>query len=133
MADSTADVSNPLPDSASTTSAELSVDVPDHDDAEKDDDAPEMGAPPVEPITPNTARRASLLKQKSSFVSPTGAHIDKPKLGRRLSFSDESGENLVETNFSDKLHYSTGHTNFQQQQPPQNYGGGGKQGCCTIS
>jgi len=90
--------------------------------------------PMVDCVTPNT-RRASLLKQRSSFVSPTGQHLDKPKQGRRLSFSDEhAGEALVETNFSDKLHYSTGHTNYaaQQQQGPS-YSKPSKNGCCTIS
>jgi hypothetical protein len=91
------------------------------------------------PITdangPNSSakRKMSLLKQNSSFVSPTGAHIDKPKQGRRLSFSDETGESLVETNFSDKLHYSAGHTNFSMQQQSPNYSAPSKNGCCTIS
>ncbi|GMI05193.1 hypothetical protein TrLO_g13141 [Triparma laevis f. longispina] len=52
-----------------------------------------------EVVTPN--RRASLLKQRSSFLSPTGQHLDKPRQGRRLSFSDESGENLVENSAND--------------------------------
>jgi len=87
-------------------------------------------APPGGDVTPN--RRASLLKQKSSFLSPTGQHIDKPRQGRRLSFSDESGENLVHTNFSDSLHYSN-----KQAMMFNNGGadmsGGGSKGCCVIS
>ena len=76
----------------------------------------------------NKPRRGSLLKQNSAFMTVTGEHItDKPKKGRRLSFSDESGEKLVETAFSDKLHYSSGHT-FNNAP----VGGEEKKGCCVI-
>jgi len=76
-------------------------------------------------------RRNSLLKKESSFVTPSGEHIEPKKVGRRLSFSDESGAKLCETAFSDKLHYSSGHS-FIQATP---LGGGGQpsKGCCTIS
>ena len=72
-------------------------------------------------------------------MTPTGEHIDyKNKKGRRLSFSDESGEKLVETAFSDKLHYS----NNASSSTMQNFGGGGgggtstdsgSRGCCNVS
>ena len=81
-------------------------------------------------ITPN--RRASLLKQRSSFLSPTGQHLDKPRQGRRLSFSDESGEDLVKTNFSDSLHYSNKQSIMFNNTGAEMSGGGSK-GCCTVS
>ena len=61
-------------------------------------------------------------------MTPTGQHIDKPRQGRRLSFSDESGEKLVETAFSDSLHYSQKQGVFLQQQDE-----GGAKGCCSVS
>jgi len=76
-------------------------------------------------------RRNSLLKKSSSFVTPSGEHIEPKKIGRRLSFSDESGAKLCETAFSDKLHYSTGHSFIQTTQ--LGTGGGKSQGCCTVS
>ena len=81
--------------------------------------------------TPDKGRRNSLLKKSSSFVTPSGEHIEPKKVGRRLSFSDESGAKLCETAFSDKLHYSGGHS-FIQAAP---IGGGRKPpaNCCILS
>jgi hypothetical protein len=89
--------------------------------------------PSADQLNGTRTGRSSLLKRNSSFLSPSGEHVDKPRVGRRLSFSDESGEKLFQTAFSDKLHYSNGHPNFSAPSKNDNIDERGESNCCIIS